>query len=64
MNGEIIVVIGEFEIELNKLTNILKNLDAKVPGRVSSRTTILLHGEKIEDEHSYYEGKKKSSSKK
>ena len=58
LNGETIVLTGEFEIERSKITEILKNLGAKVTGSVSSRTTILIHGERLEDGRPYNEGRK------
>ena len=44
-----IVLTGEFPISRETFTNTLKSLGAKVTGSVSSRTTILIHGDKLED---------------
>lgn len=53
-----IVLTGEFPISRETFTNTLKSLGAKVTGSVSSRTTILIHGDKLEDGRSYEEGNK------
>ena len=53
-----IVITGEFNIKRDEITNILKSLGARVTGSVSSRTTILLHGETLEDGRPYNEGRK------
>ena len=53
-----IVITGEFNIDRGEITNILKNLGARVTGSVSSRTNILLYGERLEDGRLYSEGRK------
>ena len=58
LNGETIVLTGECEIDRKKFTDILKSLGAKVTGSVSSRTTILIHGEQLEDGRPFNEGRK------
>ena len=58
LSDETIVITGEFSQKREELINILKNLGARVTGSVSSRTTILLHGELLEDGRPYTEGRK------
>ena len=58
LSEETIVITGEFELKRDEITNILKSLGARVTGSVSSRTTILFHGEKLEDGREVTEGRK------
>ena len=58
LSKETIVLTGEFSISRDKFTNILKNFGAKVTGSVSSRTTILIHGDVLEDGRNFTEGRK------
>ena len=58
LSDETIVITGEFDIKRDELTNLLKSLGARVTGSVSSRTTILLHGETLEDGRPVNEGRK------
>jgi len=58
LSDETIVITGEFSIKRDEITKILKNLGARVTGSVSSRTTILLHGELLEDGRPYNQGRK------
>ena len=58
LSNETIVITGEFTINRDELTNLLKSLGARVTGSVSSRTTILLHGDILEDGRPYNEGRK------
>ena len=58
LSDETIVITGEFDLKRNEITDILKSLGARVTGSVSSRTTILLHGELLEDGRPYNEGRK------
>ena len=58
LSEETIVITGEFDIKRDDLTNILKSLGARVTGSVSSRTTILLHGDVLEDGRPVTEGRK------
>ena len=58
LSSETIVITGEFDIKRDQITNILKSLGARVTGSVSSRTSILLHGEVLEDGRPYNEGRK------
>ncbi len=58
LSNETIVLTGEFSISRDKFTNLLKSYGAKVTGSVSSRTTILIHGDTLEDGRNYTEGRK------
>ncbi len=58
LSNETIVLTGEFSITRDKFTNLLKSFGAKVTGSVSSRTTILIHGDILEDGRNYKEGRK------
>ena len=58
LGDETIVITGEFSIRRDEITKILKNLGARVTTSVSSRTTILLHGELLEDGRPYNQGRK------
>ena len=58
LSDETIVITGEFDLKRDELTNILKSLGARVTGSVSSRTTILLHGDQLEDGRPVEEGRK------
>ena len=58
LSNETIVLTGEFSITRDKFTNLLKSFGAKVTGSVSSRTTILIHGDTLEDGRNYKEGRK------
>ena len=58
LTDETIVITGEFNLKRDEITDILKSLGARVTGSVSSRTTILLHGEVLEDGRPYNEGRK------
>ena len=58
LSDDTIVITGEFSIKRDEITKILKNLGARVTGSVSSRTTILLHGELLEDGRPYDQGRK------
>ena len=58
LSNETIVITGQFDISRDEITNILKSLGARVTGSVSSRTTILLHGDQLEDGRHYTEGRK------
>ena len=58
LSDETIVITGEFDIKRDELSNILKSLGARVTGSVSSRTTILLHGNELEDGRPVTEGRK------
>ena len=58
LSDETIVITGEFDLKREEITQILKSLGARVTGSVSSRTTILLHGDQLEDGRPYTEGRK------
>ena len=58
LSDETIVLTGEFSLKRDEMTDILKSLGARVTGSVSSRTTILLHGELLEDGRPFTEGRK------
>ena len=58
LSSETIVITGEFDLKRDEITNILKSLGARVTGSVSSRTTILLHGDALEDGRPVTEGRK------
>ena len=58
LSDETIVITGTFDLERDEITQILKSLGARVTGSVSNRTTILLHGEQLEDGRPYTEGRK------
>jgi len=58
LSDDTIVITGEFSIKRDEITKILKNLGARVTTSVSSRTTILLHGELLEDGRPYDQGRK------
>ena len=58
LSSETIVITGEFDLKRDEITNILKSLGARVTGSVSSRTTILLHGDQLEDGRPVEEGRK------
>lgn len=58
LSDDTIVITGEFNIKRDEITKILKNLGARVTTSVSSRTTILLHGELLEDGRPFNEGRK------
>ena len=58
LSNETIVLTGEFSITRDKFINLLKSFGAKITGSVSSRTTILIHGDILEDGRNYTEGKK------
>ena len=53
-----IVLTGEFPISRDKFTNILKGLGARVTGSVSSKTSMLIHGDKLEDGRDFDQGNK------
>ena len=56
--GKTIVLTGEMIISKEELKAILMNLGARVTTSVSSKTDILIHGEKLEDGRKYTDGKK------
>ena len=58
LSDETIVITGEFDLKRDEITNILKSLGARVTTSVSARTTILLHGETLEDGRHFSEGRK------
>ena len=53
-----IVITGEFMISRDRFTNILKGLGARVTGSVSSKTNILIHGDRLEDGREFTQGNK------
>ena len=53
-----IVITGEFMISRDRFTNILKGLGARVTGSVSSKTSILIHGDRLEDGRDFTQGNK------
>lgn len=58
LKGKTIVLSGEMMITKDELKEILMNLGARVTSAVSSKTSILLHGEYLEDGRKFTEGKK------
>ena len=64
LNGKTIVLTGEMIISKEELKAILMNLGARVTTAVSSKTDILIHGEKLEDGRKYTDGKKYQMAKK
>ena len=64
LKGKTIVLTGEMIIAKDDLKVILMNLGAKVTSAVSSKTSMLIHGEYFEDGRRYTEGKKYQMAKK
>ena len=58
LSDETIVITGEFDLKRDEITKILKSLGARVTGSVSSRTTILIHGDVLEDGRPADQGRK------
>lgn len=63
LSGKTIVVTGVFPMSRDEITNTLKGLGAKVTGSVSTKTSILLHGDKLEDGRDFDQGNKYKSAK-
>ena len=64
LNGNTIVLTGEMMIDKDDLKVILMNLGARVTSAVSSKTSMLIHGEYLEDGRKYTDGKKYQMAKK
>ena len=64
LNGNTIVLTGEMMIAKDDLKVILMNLGARVTSAVSSKTTMLIHGQYLEDGRKYTDGKKYQMAKK
>ena len=64
LNGKTIVLTGEMMIAKDDLKVILMNLGARVTSAVSSKTSMLIHGEYFEDGRKYTDGKKYQMAKK
>jgi NAD-dependent DNA ligase len=64
LNGKTIVLTGEMMIDRDDLKVILMNLGARVTSAVSSKTSMLIHGEYLEDGRKYTDGKKYQMAKK
>jgi NAD-dependent DNA ligase len=64
LNGKTIVLTGEMMIDRDDLKVILMNLGARVTSAVSSKTSMLIHGEYFEDGRKYTDGKKYQMAKK
>ena len=58
LSDDTIVLTGEFNMNKDEIIMILKSFGARVTTSVSSRTTILLHGDTLEDGRPYNEGRK------
>lgn len=56
--GETIVLTGKMDFDRDQITNLLKSLGAKVTGSVSGKTTLVVHGQELEDGRAYTEGRK------
>ena len=64
LKGKTIVLTGEMIIAKDDLKIILMNLGARVTSAVSSKTSMLIHGEYFEDGRRYTDGKKYQMAKK
>jgi replication factor C subunit 1 len=58
MSGYTFVLTGVFDIDRDKLTNILKGFGARVTSGVSKKTTHLVHGSILEDGRQVNESRK------
>ena len=56
LDGKVIVITGETKVPKEYFRVLLARLGARVTFSVSSRTTLLIHGDRLEDGRKFFEG--------